>query len=143
MDAMPVSGAPAGVVDAESAPKAGFWIRVVASIIDGILLGVAGGILRAILGDTAGGGFSTLLSIAYALYFWSTTGSTIGHKALGLRVVKTDGSTLSVTDGLIRYVGEIISILVIFLGLIWVGFDKKKQGWHDKMAHTYVIKINP
>jgi uncharacterized RDD family membrane protein YckC len=126
-----------GVADA---PKGGFWIRVLAAIIDGILLGIAGGILRGIFGDGAGGGLSTLVSIVYLIYFWTTTGQTIGHRVLNLRVVKSDGSKLSVTDGIIRYVGEIISAIPLGLGFMWAGWDSKKQGWHDKMAHTYVIR---
>ena len=130
-----------GALSVENAPKGGFWIRVVAAIIDGVLLAVVGGILKAIFGTTAGGGLSTLIGLVYFVYFWTSTGQTIGHKALSLRVVKMDGSNLSITDAIIRYVGEIISAIVIFLGFIWVGFDPHKQGWHDKMAHTYVIKV--
>ena len=128
-------------VPAVDAPKGGFWIRVGAGIIDGILLAVVGAILRAIFGDGVGGGLSTLVSLVYVVYFWTTTGQTIGHKALRLRVVKTDGSKLSVTDAIIRYVGEIISAIPIGLGFMWAGWDAQKQGWHDKMAHTYVIKV--
>jgi uncharacterized RDD family membrane protein YckC len=43
-------------------------------------------------------------------------------------------------QGLLRYVGLIISFLVIFIGVIWVAFDPNKQGWHDKIAGTYVVK---
>src|SRR5579864_9096127 len=100
--------------------KAGFWVRVAASIIDGILLAVVGGILQAIFGKGAGGGMSTLLGLVYVVYFWTHGGQTIGHKALGLRVIKTDGQPLSVSDAIIRYVGEIISAIVIFLGFLWV-----------------------
>jgi uncharacterized RDD family membrane protein YckC len=130
-----------GALSMENAPKGGFWIRVAASIIDGILLAVIGGILRAIFGNTGGSGLSTLVGLIYFVYFWTSTGQTIGHRALNLRVVKMDGGKLSITDAIIRYIGEIISTIVIFLGFIWVGFDAQKQGWHDKMAHTYVIKM--
>jgi RDD family. len=42
--------------------------------------------------------------------------------------------------GFLRWVGMIISGLVLLLGYIWILIDKKNQGWHDKIAGTYVIK---
>jgi uncharacterized RDD family membrane protein YckC len=57
-----------------------------------------------------------------------------------LRVVKTDGSELTLTDTFLRYVGLILSFLCLFIGVIWVAFDANKQGWHDKIASTYVVK---
>lgn len=121
--------------------KAGFWVRVAASIIDAILLAVVGSILRAIFGIGAGGGLSTLVGLVYFVYFWAHGGQTIGHKALNLRVIKKDGQPLSVSDAIIRYVGEIISTIVILLGFLWVAWDANKQGWHDKLAHTYVVRV--
>jgi uncharacterized RDD family membrane protein YckC len=67
-------------------------------------------------------------------------GQTPGMKILNLKVIRTDGSNLDLVQGLLRYVGLIISFLVIFIGVIWVAFDPNKQGWHDKIAGTYVVK---
>jgi uncharacterized RDD family membrane protein YckC len=125
--------------------KVGFWVRVVAFVIDGIATGIVAGILNGILfgGDaTRGNGLSTLIGLAYVLYFWSTYGhgQTIGNRVMKIRVVKTDGSELSLMDAFIRYVGLIISFICIFIGVIWVAFDANKQGWHDKIASTYVVK---
>ena len=61
-------------------------------------------------------------------------------RIFGLRVIKTDGSDLTFVQGLVRWVGLVISFVVIFIGVIWVAFDAEKQGWHDKIAGTYVIK---
>jgi len=127
-------------VAVDTSRKAGFWIRVGAYLIDGILLGIIGVILRQIFGTSAGGGLGTLLSIVYFVYCWSSLTQTIGMKALNLRVVKTDGTKLTIADAIIRYIGIVISTIVIFLGLMWVGWDPNKQGWHDKMAKTYVVK---
>ena len=131
----------AAVTNPDTAPKGGFWIRVLAAIIDGILLAIIGGILRQSFGTGAGGGLSTLVGLVYFVYFWSNGGQTIGFRALKLQVIKTDGSALTIADGVIRYIGEIISTVVLFVGLMWVGWDRQKQGWHDKMAHTYVIRL--
>ncbi len=58
-----------------------------------------------------------------------------------LRVIRTDGSALTMTQAAIRWVGVLVSVLAIFIGLIWVAFDPQKQGWHDKIADTYVIRL--
>lgn len=125
--------------------KAGFGIRVVAFVIDCIILGIFTGILNSILfaGDTVrGNGLNTLVGLAYFMYFWSSYGQglTVGNRILKLRVVKTDGSELTLTDSFLRYVGLILSFLCLFIGVIWVAFDANKQGWHDKIASTYVVK---
>ena len=125
--------------------KIGFWVRVLAFIIDAIVTGIVGGIINGILfgGDaTRGNGLSTLLGLAYVLYFWSSYGhgQTVGNRIMKIRVVKTDGSELTLMDAFIRYIGLIISFFAIFIGVIWVAFDANKQGWHDKIANTYVVK---
>jgi uncharacterized RDD family membrane protein YckC len=129
-----------------SAPKAGFWIRVVAFIIDSIIVGVVNLIVASILNQSTSGrtGIQTLLGIIYFTYFWSASspwpGQTVGDKLLSLRVIRTDGSDLSIVQAFIRYVGLVISFIVIFIGVIWVAFDPNKQGWADKIASTYVVK---
>ena len=137
--------APAAAV---TGAKAGFWIRVVAFIIDSIIVGVVNSIIAAILSSSTSGrtGIQTLLGIIYFTYFWSASspwpGQTIGDKVLNLRVIRTDGSDLTIVQALIRYVGLFVSFLVIFIGVIWVAFDPNKQGWADKIAGTYVIKTS-
>jgi len=133
---------------AVSAPKAGFWIRFVAIFIDGIIVGIVNSAIAAILHlDTNGrSGLQILLGLAYYVYFWSSNspwpGQTIGSKLLNIRVVRTDGSDLSISQALIRYVGFVISAAVLLIGLIWAAFDPNKQGWHDKIADTYVVKTS-
>jgi Predicted membrane protein/domain len=125
--------------------KIGFLTRTVALIIDFIILGIVGNVLNSIVfgGDAIrGNGLTTLLGLAYYVYFWSSYGhgQTIGNRALSIRVVKTSGSELTLADAFIRYVGLILSFLCVFIGVIWVAFDPRKQGWHDKVASTYVVK---
>ena len=86
-------------------------------------------------------GISFLIGITYLVYFWSSYGKgpTIGMQLLHMKVVKTDGSLLSVTTALIRYVGLIVASIPFCIGLIWAGIDSQKQGWHDKIAGTYVL----
>ena len=130
---------------AQTGEKIGFLTRTLAFIVDSILLGVVTGILTGVLfsGELdRGQGLSTIIGLAYYVYFWSSAGGgqTLGMKALGIKVVKTDGAPLSVTTAIIRYVGLIVSFLCLFIGVIWVAFDANKQGWHDKIAGTYVVK---
>jgi uncharacterized RDD family membrane protein YckC len=123
--------------------KIGFLTRLLATIIDVVLVGIVSTILSNLLGGGAtGSGLTFILGLAYYLYFWSSYGhgQTLGKRALSIRVVKTDGTELTLVDALIRYVGLIVSCIPVFIGVIWVAFDANKQGWHDKIAKTYVVK---
>ncbi len=108
-----------------------------------IISGAIGAILFS-NNPSARSGLGTILGAVYFSYLWSASspwpGQTVGMKILNLKVVKTDGSLLDITQSFIRAVGLFISIIVIFIGVIWVAFDANKQGWHDKIAGTYVIK---
>lgn len=132
---------------AATGAKAGFWIRVVAYLIDAIILIIVNSIINAVLhGGSAGrSGIGLVLGALYFIYFWSASGpwpgQTVGMKVLNLRVVRTDGANLDFVQGLVRYVGLIIASIPIGLGLAWVGWDPNKQGWHDKIASTYVVKV--
>jgi len=128
-----------------TADKMGFFPRAVALIVDAILVAVLSSILNSIVfgGDAIRGqGLSTLLGLAYYMYFWSSYGhgQTVGNRVMSLRVVKTNGSELTLVDAFIRYLGLILSFICLFIGVIWVAFDANKQGWHDKIASTYVVR---
>jgi uncharacterized RDD family membrane protein YckC len=89
--------------------------------------------------------FFTSLYIAYFTYFHGTTGRTLGKMFFGLQVVSADGTPISFGIAFLRAVGYLVSnLLFIFpLGFIWAAFDKRKQGWHDKIAGTVVIIREP
>ena len=123
--------------------KIGFWRRFLATIIDFVLVGIVTSIIGNLFGGGGtGSGLTFILGLVYYLYFWSSYGhgQTLGKRALSIRVVKTDGTELTLVDALIRYVGLIVSCIALFIGVIWVAFDPNKQGWHDKIAKTYVVK---
>ncbi|GIW44219.1 MAG: hypothetical protein KatS3mg077_1501 [Candidatus Binatia bacterium] len=68
-------------------------------------------------------------------------GLTPGKKLLGIRVIKEDGTSPGFFTMLIReLMGKPISALVLFLGFLWILFDRDKQGWHDKLMSTYVVE---
>jgi uncharacterized RDD family membrane protein YckC len=129
------------MIDVSTARKAGFWVRVVASIIDAVLMGILSTVLTNAFGQTVGGSLSFIVNVAYLFGFWLTSGQTVGHKIMGLRVIRTDGGVLTPTNAIMRYLGELLSGAAFGIGFIWVAFDANKQGWHDKLAGTYVIHI--
>jgi uncharacterized RDD family membrane protein YckC len=77
----------------------------------------------------------------YWVLTWSLLGASLGQKALGMRVVNAiNGERIDIVKAVLRYVGFVISAIPFALGLIWAGFDPRKQGWHDKIAGTYVVR---
>jgi uncharacterized RDD family membrane protein YckC len=123
--------------------KAGAGQRFLAFIIDAIILGVVNQILTNLSGQdpAASTGLSTLVGILYVIGFWQAwNGQTPGKRVMGIRVVKTDGSAFGLVPAILRYVGYFVSGIALLLGYIWILFDKDKQGWHDKIAGTYVVK---
>ena len=150
---------------------AGFWRRFIAYTIDGLIIaviifiltfisvlayisGAMSGAGRAIIGKISDPEqillltmwvwiFSILLNLAYFTLFHGSTGRTPGKKLLGLQVVTVEGGPLTYGIAFLRSVGYVISSLVLCLGYLWVVFDKKKQGWHDKIAGTVVIIREP
>ncbi|ODS30646.1 MAG: RDD family protein [Candidatus Scalindua rubra] len=83
--------------------------------------------------------FPALLALAYNVGFWSTRGATPGKMFMKLKVVDQNGTFLTVEKGIIRYIGYIVSGIVILLGYFWVHWDPHNQGWHDKFAKSYVV----
>lgn len=84
---------------------------------------------------------SYLFPAIASITFWIYKSATPGKMVLGLKIVDADTGGPCSTGQLIgRYLGYYVSLLVFFLGFIWVAFDKRKQGWHDKLAGTLVIR---
>jgi peptide/nickel transport system ATP-binding protein len=83
-----------------------------------------------------------LLSAGYYLGSWTRWGQTVGKWLVGLKIISTDGSRLSGKQAILRFAGYIINGLAFSLGFLWIAFDKKRQGWHDKLANTYVMYVD-
>lgn len=117
---------------------AGFWVRVVAALIDAVVIAAVGFLVRLIIGDSDA--ISIIIGAGYHIGMWvKNDGMTLGKKVMGLKVIQTNGQAIDIKTGVIRYIGYIVSGMVLAIGFIWVAFDSKKQGWHDKIASTYVI----
>lgn len=105
---------------------AGFWIRVWASIIDTLLLGVL---------------VYPLLTAIYGDAYWMARQATPGKMAIAARIVDAKtGNNSSTVQLLIRDLGYFVSTIPLFLGIFWVAFDSRKQGWDDKMAGTVAVR---
>ena len=89
----------------------------------------------------AGNLLSFLVHITYFVAFWVWRGQTPGKMLLGIKLIRPDASRITLSVALLRYLGYIVSAAVLFIGFIWIAFDSRKQGFHDKMAETYVVRI--
>lgn len=138
---------------------AGFWRRTAASVIDLLILSIITlPLLYLIYGEAyftpvpedssvfASRGvadlfFNYIFPIVFTLFFWLKFAATPGKMALGVKVVDAvTGEKINLRQSIIRYIGYFVATLPLFLGIFWVAFDKRKQGWHDKMAGTAVVR---
>ncbi len=132
---------------------AGFWIRVGASIIDTILiLLITSPLLYMLYGAAAftstelikGTGdllLSYVFPILATVLFWIYLSATPGKLLLNIKIVRQDdGGPLTTGQCIMRYIVYIVSALGLLIGFFWVVFDQRKQGWHDKIAKTVVIR---
>jgi uncharacterized RDD family membrane protein YckC len=126
-----------------SGPRAGFWARFGAVIVDGILLGIINFILEAAL-KGVGVALALVVSIAYFTYFeGGPTGQTFGKRALGIRVISLDdGGPIGYGRAFIRWIGRYVSAIVILIGYFWMLWDKESQCWHDKFAGDVVVPVS-
>jgi uncharacterized RDD family membrane protein YckC len=126
-----------------SGPRAGFWRRFAGALIDGILLGIVEGILRAITGTGAGTGLYFIVAIVYFTgMIGSSRGQTLGQMALGIRVIDFNtGGSIGYGRAFVRWLVSIVSGIVILLGYLWMLWDKEKQCWHDKAANDVVVPV--
>ncbi len=117
---------------------AGFWIRFAAAIIDGVIVSVISQVLSSLM-------FWFLSPILPLLYYWLFTGlrgQTPGKMALSIKVVDAQGNPPTLRVAAVREIpGKLISTVGLCLGFAWIGRDKEKQGWHDKIASTHVVRV--
>jgi uncharacterized RDD family membrane protein YckC len=142
---------------------AGFGVRTLAYLIDSLVLGAAVALAAIPLGGFTRDGTTTITSngtvttvptanpslqlfgiLAGAVYFaiaWGFFARTLGMRALRLQVLRaSDGGHIGIGRALLRYLGLLVSFTCAFLGVIWVALDPRRQGWHDKMAGTFVVQ---
>jgi uncharacterized RDD family membrane protein YckC len=133
---------PAYNVSGATGPRASFGRRLVALIVDFLVLLIPSLILLAIFKQGAAYQvLSTLVSLAYFTYFeGGATGQTVGKKVLGIRVYDfRQGGPIGYGRGFIRWISRIVSTIPILLGYFWMLWDGEKQTWHDKLAGSVVV----
>jgi uncharacterized RDD family membrane protein YckC len=121
---------------------AGFWLRFVAYIIDGILLGIISIILVFVTPYSIYSWLMGVITLVYYIGCWTWWGQTPGKMAMGVKIVTSEGKPISLGRAIVRYFGYIVSGIILYIGYFMIGWDSKKQGLHDKIAGTYVVKTN-
>jgi uncharacterized RDD family membrane protein YckC len=147
---------------------AGYGERLVAYIVDGLILGIVMMILSVLLvgaviagldfsdprdPSMSGGAIAAILvwfvvvlavSFAYFPFFWARGGQTPGMRIFGIRVVRDrDGGPVTAGPAILRLIGYWVSAFVFYVGYVWMFFDSRRRGWHDLIAGTVVIKDAP
>jgi uncharacterized RDD family membrane protein YckC len=131
-------GAPGAVAGALAAfPRAVFSERALALVIDVVLVLFTNQAFRITRGDD----IPIFLLLAYHIVLWSWKGTTVGGMICHLRVVRVDGRPLRFVDALVRGLSGLVSMVAVGIGFLWVLKDPERQGWHDKIAGTYVVKV--
>lgn len=140
-------------MEADELEYVGFWARVGASLIDTVLLGIiVWPLLTAFYGDAywdeesmVKGPMDFLLSWVFpmvaVIVFWVAKQATPGKMAISAKIVDAKtGAAPSTGQFIGRYLAYFLSGLPLGLGIFWVAFDGRKQGWHDKLAGTVVVR---
>jgi uncharacterized RDD family membrane protein YckC len=148
----PQGVAMADIVTSRVPRYVGFWNRVLASIIDTLILVVFIGLIavafygkeylrlsnegKTVMFDLVVQGLLPALAV---ILLWRYRGATPGKMLISAKIVDAETFGTPSTGKLVgRYFAYIVSCFFM-LGFIWVAFDKRKQGWHDKLAGTVVI----
>ncbi|HTE59475.1 MAG TPA: RDD family protein [Solirubrobacteraceae bacterium] len=137
----PAAPAPTGRA---SGPRAGFWQRFGAYLIDLIILVVPVVIVMLITNQNVANLASIVFTLAYFSYFeGGPTGQTVGKRVLGIRVIDFKvGGPIGYGRGLLRTVARYLSGIILLLGYLWMLWDPEKQTWHDKIAGTVVVPVD-
>lgn len=118
----------------------GFWVRLVAWLIDGLIMIVPGFVLNLAVADHyTAAGINVLVGLAYTVGFWIVEGATPGKMVMNLRVVNADGSPINPGQAVIRYFGYILNGFTLGIGYLLIVFSDRKQGLHDHIAGTVVV----
>jgi uncharacterized RDD family membrane protein YckC len=130
-----------------SGPRAGFWIRLGAYLLDVLIYGIPAVIVvvvAALISDALGvlAYFLVIVgSVAYFIYYeGGPKGATPGKQVCGIRIIDMQGGgSIGYGRAFIRWIMKIVSGAVFYLGYLWMLWDKEKQCWHDKVANDVVV----
>jgi uncharacterized RDD family membrane protein YckC len=135
--------------DLASGPRAGFWLRLGADLVDGLIVFIVYLLLAEIL-HGAGTTLAVIVGIGYFTYYeGGPRGQTWGKSAMKIRVVSLEsGEPIGYQRALVRELVRIVSTIPLYLGYLWMLWDPEKQTWHDKasravVAPTYAYPLSP
>ena len=135
-------GAMAAAAFDGTSDRANFGQRLLAVIIDGVLVAVANFVLVLVASDV-GNLLSFVGGLAYYIYLeGSPSGQTVGKRAMGIRVIAEGGGPLGYGAATGRYFARILSGIPCGLGYFWMLWDDKKQTWHDKLVRSNVVTVD-
>jgi len=124
------------VISAATMPRAGFWIRLGASALDLLIVGIAVNLMPDFWQPNM-----MLIYAAYCCVMWALKGTTIGGIICGLKLVRLDDRKVDWATAVVRALGGFLSLAAAGVGFIWVAFDDQKQSWHDKIAGTTIVHV--
>jgi uncharacterized RDD family membrane protein YckC len=104
---------------------AGLWPRLAGLLIDVVLLAIVSW---------------GIANVVYFIGLWAWRGQTLGQLVMNIRVVRTDGSHVDLRTAVLRFLGYIVCFLTLGIGFLIAAFDARKQGLHDRIAETYVVR---
>jgi uncharacterized RDD family membrane protein YckC len=116
-------------------PRAGFWIRMAALLLDTLLVVFLTGMLH------HSHDLELVVLAAYGAMMWKLRGATVGNIVFDLQVVRLDGREIDWETAIVRALSCFLSLIVAGLGFIWIAFDGNNQAWHDKIAGTVVVRV--
>jgi uncharacterized RDD family membrane protein YckC len=123
-----------GGISAQTCPRADFWSRLGALVIDIVLVAVGVGVTPLV----PGGLFPWAMGVFLAA-MWAWKGTTVGGVVLNLKVVRLDDRPIDPATAIVRTIIGYISLMTL-VGFLWCIWDSEQQTWHDKVAGTVVVR---
>ena len=127
-----------------STSYAGFWIRFAAALLDMIIIGLPllliGGGLFLLTGVVFIYYVLNLAAVVFTIYMDGMKGGTPGKLILKIRIVNEQGKLIGIPGAILRYIGKFVSGIIFGIGFLMIAWTAKKQGLHDKIAGTYVVR---
>lgn len=139
---------------------AGFWLRVLAGLVDSMILAIGLAVVALVVGSTMGVVYADQASPEVPFYetlgliglvgTWSyfvlmessARKATLGKLVLGLRVINAHGDRLSISQAVARFLGKVLGVLTLGSGFALSGLTRDKQGLHDLLAGTFVVRVH-
>jgi uncharacterized RDD family membrane protein YckC len=128
-------------VDVTVLPRAEFWPRIGAALLDCILISLLVTVFGPRLGHVCPGPWPVLLLLVYFVGLWTWRGTTVGCAICGLKIVRADGRPVTLGVAIVRALASLLSLAVAGIGFFWIAWDREKQAWHDKVAGTLVVRM--